>query len=55
MNETDIYADIGYENGVSSCCGAKVYRDREVCEACGEHCSVEKVEEDDSKIIPLGK
>lgn len=42
--ETDYFADIGYEAGVSSCCGARVYRDRKVCADCSEPCSIETIE-----------
>lgn len=30
-----------YENGFSSCCGAKVLMG-EICEDCGEHCSADE-------------
>lgn len=29
---------IEFAEGESSCCGAKVYRDTDICADCGEHC-----------------
>ena len=49
----DMFADIGYEIGLSSCCGARVYKDREICSDCCEHCSIE-VEVDETKVIYNG-
>lgn len=40
----ELYDVYDYENGVSNCCGAKVYM-TDVCSKCKEHCEVESSEE----------
>lgn len=34
--------DIEYEDGLSSCCSAKVYAEYLICKDCGDHCEVVK-------------
>ena len=38
--------EIEFEEGMSNCCGAKVYSDIGICSDCKEHCEVVKDEEE---------
>ena len=42
--------EINYEEGLSSCCGAKVYLDIGICSDCKEHCDVEEPEPDEEDL-----
>ena len=37
----------------SSCCGAGVYEDMLICKECKEHCSVEKLEDEETEADKL--
>lgn len=43
------------KEGMSSCCGAPVYTDMEICSDCKEHCGIEYEEEDEAKLDSIEK
>ena len=49
MKEND---EVIYGEGMSSCCGAAVYAETDICSDCKEHCDIVYEDEEDEKLPP---